>query len=89
VKQGGGAGNRNPLDRETREDSRLLAQTEATRIDVSARLAVAFGPDDLQTARTVEEALASALEGAAKAGQWNIVAQLARELEARRNAGNV
>ena len=34
----------------------------------------------------VESALASALEGATAAGQWQVVGQLARELEARRVA---
>jgi integrase len=34
----------------------------------------------------VEAALAAALEGATRAGQWSVVAQLARELEARRQA---
>jgi hypothetical protein len=36
-------------------------------------------------------ALAAALKRAAEAGRWDVVAQLARELEARRlaNAGNV
>jgi hypothetical protein len=34
----------------------------------------------------VEEALTKALEGATAAGQWTVVAQLARELEARRLA---
>jgi len=41
----------------------------------------------------VEAALAVALEGATKAGQWSVVAQLAGELAARRTAregaGNV
>lgn len=39
----------------------------------------------------VEDALAEALRGAAAAGRWDVVAQLARELEARRlaSAGNV
>jgi hypothetical protein len=39
----------------------------------------------------VEAALAKALEGATAAGRWDVVAQLARELEARRleRAGNV
>lgn len=40
----------------------------------------------------VEAALKSALEGATRAGRWDVVAQLARELEARRTAltgGNV
>jgi hypothetical protein len=34
----------------------------------------------------VEAALAEALRGATAAGQWTVVAQLARELEARREA---
>jgi hypothetical protein len=34
----------------------------------------------------VEAALAKALEGATSVGQWDVVAQLARELEARRVA---
>jgi hypothetical protein len=42
-------------------------------------------------AHAVEEALAKALEGATAAGRWEVVSQLARELEARRLArmGNV
>jgi hypothetical protein len=36
------------------------------------------------SAPTVEDALAQALAGATAAGQWAVVAQLARELEARR-----
>ena len=35
-------------------------------------------------ADAVEAALAKALEGATAAGRWDVVAQLARELEARR-----
>jgi hypothetical protein len=53
------------------------------RGDVSARERVAFGPSDL-AAPTVEDALARALERASAAGRWDIVAQLGRELEARR-----
>jgi hypothetical protein len=39
----------------------------------------------------VEAALAKALEGATAAGRWDVVSQLARELEARRlgRAANV
>lgn len=37
---------------------------------------------------SVEDALAVALAAAATAGQWSVVAQLARELEARRLAGS-
>jgi hypothetical protein len=42
-------------------------------------------------ADAVEAALAEAIRGAASAGRWDVVAQLARELEARRTprAGNV
>jgi len=58
-------------------------QKEAARIDASARELVAFGPSDLK-ASSVEQALAGALARAAAAGRWDIVAQLARELEARR-----
>ncbi len=35
---------------------------------------------------SVERALATALEAAAKAQRWDVVAQLAKELEARRNS---
>jgi len=37
---------------------------------------------------TVEAALAAALAEAARAGQWALVGALARELEARRLAGD-
>jgi hypothetical protein len=43
----------------------------------------------MQSARTVEDALAGAIERAAKAGRWDVVTQLARELEARRIVGNI
>ena len=60
-------------------DSRQL---DPTRVDVSAREPVAFGPKE----PTVEGALAKAIEGAVSAGRWDVVAQLAKELEARRLA---
>jgi hypothetical protein len=41
------------------------------------------GPLD---SREVERVLAKALEGATSAGRWDVVAQLAKELEARRLA---
>jgi hypothetical protein len=63
-----------------RVDSR---KDDLTRVDVSTREVVAFGPTDLE-APTVENALAGALARASAAGRWDIVAQLARELEARR-----
>jgi hypothetical protein len=55
---------------------------DPTRVDVSVRELVAFGPKE----STVEDALARAIEGAVSAGRWDVVAQLAKELEARRLA---
>jgi hypothetical protein len=40
----------------------------------------------MHSATTVEDALARAIAGAVAAGRWDVVAQLARELEARRLA---
>jgi hypothetical protein len=75
----------------------------STRVDVSARELVAIGPTDLQGARspndaveggappvvsTLEDALGGAIAKASTAGRWDIVAQLARELEARRLAAS-
>ena len=54
------------------------------RVNVSARELVAFGPAKSTPAGTVEDALAGAIRVAAAAGRWDVVAQLARELEARR-----
>jgi hypothetical protein len=65
------------------EDSRA---DEPTRIDVSARELVAFGPTESADVDSVDQALAFALAEAAKAGRWEVVVQLARELEARRVA---
>jgi len=62
-------------------DSRQL---DPTRVDVSARELVAFGPKK----STVEDALARAIERAVSAGRWDVVAQLAKELEARRLAAS-
>jgi hypothetical protein len=46
------------------------------------------GPLDasLDAVDPVEDALARAIEGAVTASRWDVVAQLARELEARRTA---
>ena len=55
-----------------------------TRGDASAREPVAIGPDETPLSKAVEDLLAVALERAAAAQRWDIVAQLARELEARR-----
>jgi hypothetical protein len=63
----------------------------SSRDDLTPRTEVASGPTDLQSTRTgeggsgpVEGALAEALTAASAAGRWDVVAQLARELEARR-----
>ncbi len=53
-----------------------VAQPEAPVAAVSA------------TAETIEGALALALVKATEAGRWDVVAQLARELEARRLEGS-
>jgi hypothetical protein len=58
-------------------------------MDVSAREPVVIGPNKMHSAAaplTVENALAVALARASAAQQWAVVAQLARELEARRLA---
>jgi hypothetical protein len=60
---------------------------DPARVDVSTREPVDVGPSEIQSARgalTVEDALAVALVRASAAQEWAVVAQLARELEARR-----
>ncbi len=57
---------------------------DRTRVDVSARELVAFGPTKTGDLGTVEDSLARAIAQASVVGRWDIVAQLARELEARR-----
>jgi len=67
-----------------RVDSRT---DDPTRVDVSTREPVAVGPSKMHSAAgplTVEDALAVALARASAAHEWAVVAQLARELEARR-----
>src|SRR5260370_37191668 len=59
---------------------------EATRIDESAWDQVATGPNESTPRGSVEDMLAVALARASEAGRWDIVAQLARELQARRLA---
>jgi hypothetical protein len=86
-----GCWTRNPAQRQLAYDSRQLAEGSTPdhppRVDVSAREPVGTWP----TGTNVETALAAALTGAAEAERWDVVAQLARELEARRlaQAGNV
>jgi hypothetical protein len=53
---------------------------EAPRVDVSSRPLVPIGPAQAD----VEMLLAEALAKAAGAGEWEVVMQLAKELEARR-----
>ncbi len=67
-----------------RVDSRT---DDPTRVDVSARDPVVIGPNKRHSSAgplTVEDALAIALARASDAHEWAVVAQLARELEARR-----
>ena len=59
---------------------------DAAPTNVSAREAPSIGPNGALFSETVEEGLAKALVLAAQAGQWAVVAQLARELESRRLA---
>ncbi len=63
-------------------DADRATQDDAKRLDVSALF---------ESADPVEAALAHALGRAAEAGRFDVVAQLAKELEARRlaRAGNV
>jgi hypothetical protein len=58
-------------------------------LNVSAREQVVIGPNEMHSEvapLTVENALAVALARASAAQQWAVVAQLARELQARRLA---
>lgn len=57
--------------------------SESARYPVDAD---AIGPTFGPNVDPIEAALATALDGAAKAARWDVVAQLARELEARRLA---
>jgi hypothetical protein len=68
-----------------RDDAASVAEVARNRSD-GAPFGPEFGPTD-----EVEAALARALDAAATAGRFDVVAQLARELEARRlaAAGNV
>ncbi len=71
-----------------RDDSR---SSEPPRVDASARSVADTGPSVESAPPTVETALAHALSEAAIAARFDVVIQLARELEARRLAvaGNV
>jgi hypothetical protein len=62
-------------------------QDDAKRREVSA----SYPSERFPSGDAVETALASALAAAAVAGRFDVVAQLARELEARRHAraGNI
>jgi hypothetical protein len=64
-------------------DGRVSDATEATKDDAKRPEVSASPPPE---AGAVEAALAEALRGATSAGRWDVVAQLARELEARRLA---
>jgi hypothetical protein len=72
------------LSTRTHVDSRA---SDLPRVDVSAREPVSFGPSESSLSGSVEDALALALTRASEAERWDVVSQLARELEARRLAG--
>jgi hypothetical protein len=57
---------------------------DLTRVDVSPRELVGVGPNEIAVSGAVEDLLTVAIERASAAKRWDIVAQLARELEARR-----
>jgi hypothetical protein len=67
----------------TRAWMTALPRRDPSRVDVSTRSTVAFGPMVERTQSTVEDALAGALSEASRAARWDVVAQLARELQAR------
>ena len=69
-------------------DRRVKAAAETTNDDVTRREVSASASSQVDA---VDGALAEALRAATNAGRWDVVAQLARELEARRSvrAGNV
>jgi hypothetical protein len=78
------------LTTRTHVDSRTI---ELPRVDVSVRPVVDVGPSEVASEpmrsgkqASLEDALAEALMRAAAASRWDIVAQLGRELEARRLA---
>lgn len=58
-------------------------KTDPSRDELSTRSVVAFGPVGLNEMRGLEDVIVRA----ADAGRWDVVAQLARELEARRLEG--
>ena len=69
------------------QDSAAIAMLDGDAGDASVNVP----PRSAAASDAVEDALARALEGATTAGRWDVVGQLARELEARRLAhdGNV
>jgi hypothetical protein len=79
-------GSRMQIPRENKAIHDDSGHLGATRSDVSARELVASGPNESTLRGSVEDMLAAALARAAEAGRWDIVAQLSRELEARRLA---
>jgi hypothetical protein len=91
MKRGGGAGNRSQPDDVTAQTHVDSSAGEPPPVDLSARSVVDVGPSEMRDASTrpgtpnaVEDALARALSLAAQAQRWDVVSQLARELEARR-----
>jgi len=56
-------------------------QDDPTRVDASARQLAAIGPNERAPSASVEDRLAIALDRASVVERWDVVAQLARELE--------
>jgi hypothetical protein len=67
-----------------RDDSH---KDDGARTDESERMQVSAGPNESAHSGDVEGALARALTLAAEAGRWDVVSQLANELERRRRKG--
>jgi hypothetical protein len=61
------------------------SRTDA-RVDVSTQPRVDAGPSEQRDGQGVEQALGKALVEASAEGRWDVVIQLARELELRRAA---
>jgi len=63
-------------------------QGEDARVDTSKYAKSRRAAEPTADRDVVEDALARALVGASEAGRWDVVARLARKLEARRLAGS-
>ncbi len=62
----------------------VSTETDPSPDELSPRSLLASGPNESQDGLNVDAALSVAVTAAAAAGRWDVVTQLARELEARR-----